>query len=128
MEPFVQSIYPGPNDPPIPTYVQSPPVGSNIGGVRPGPTASTNVPASQTGQAGDFTIGSIAGAITSGFQSLRTQHAIDFESQLNLPAGSLPLLTTGIGGLLNLKNELQSTPDRLGRQFRQFIHTTCAAA
>ena len=106
---YVQESYPGPNDPRLPTYLQSFGPGSNEGGFRGAPAPSTSVPPSQTGQAGSFTIATIASGITSGFQTLRGQHATDFESQLNLPAGSLPLLTTNLGGLLDLKTLLQGS-------------------
>ncbi|MCY2989541.1 MAG: hypothetical protein NTY19_16945, partial [Planctomycetota bacterium] len=66
-------------------------------------------PSAQLGTLGSLTPAAVAAQLTAGFNSLRTDYLDDFAAQLNLPAHSLPLMTSALGSLFGLGGQLQSS-------------------
>ena len=105
---FLQATVPNAVDSFIPTYRDFYGEGADVGDENPPPVPRTTVPAATIGTADGITIEDIAGTLTTGFETLRSDYLDDFASQLNLPSGALPLLRTDLGTLLGLGSKLSN--------------------
>ncbi|WP_197456009.1 right-handed parallel beta-helix repeat-containing protein [Stieleria neptunia] len=103
---FTQLTLPNTQYPDVPTFLQL--YGSEPGPAYPIPVPNSSVPPSTMGQASDHTINSIAGSITSGFNSVRSDVLEKFSDRLNLPANALPLIDSDLGDLLQLGDALSA--------------------
>ncbi|WP_182865929.1 right-handed parallel beta-helix repeat-containing protein [Rhodopirellula sp. JC639] len=104
---FTQVTLPNSQYPYVPTFLEL--YGSELGPAYAIPVPNSSVPPSTVGRASDHTINSIAGAITSGFNSLRSDVLGKFSDRFNLPENALPLINGDLGDLLQLGNALSAT-------------------